>query len=336
MDKVLLFPLIVGFFITFLFVPYWIKKARKIGLVWEDMNKFQKNKVAGSGGVIVVMGFIISVLVYVSLKTFYFKSMENITDIFAITTSVLMLTSIGLIDDLFGWQHGGLSKKLRMFLCLFAAIPLIVINAGESQIGLPILGVVNLGLIYPLVLIPLGIVGASTTFNMLAGFNGLETSQGIILLSALGFVVYQTGTPWLAMVCLCMVVCLLAFYIFNKNPAEVFPGDSLTYSIGGVIAMVAIFGNIEKIAVFFFIPYILETFLKLNGGLNKHSFGKPNSDDSLEMPYEKVYGLEHLAIKIIKTRKKEVKENDVVYLINAFQIVVIAVGLVIFRTAIFK
>ncbi|HIF03136.1 MAG TPA: glycosyl transferase family 4, partial [Nitrospinaceae bacterium] len=35
--------------------------------------------------------------------------------------------------------------------------------------------------------IPLGIVGAATTFNFLAGFNGLETGQGILIFSGLLF-----------------------------------------------------------------------------------------------------------------------------------------------------
>ena len=106
----------------------------------------------------------------------------------------------------------------------------------------------------------------------------------------------------------------------------------MTYSVGMMIAAMAIVGNVEKIAVFFFIPYILETILKLRGKLVKQSFGKPNKDGSLEMPYDKIYGLEHLAIKILKKIKssKKAYENEVVLLINGFQILVIVLGFVIF------
>jgi UDP-N-acetylglucosamine--dolichyl-phosphate N-acetylglucosaminephosphotransferase len=94
----------------------------------------------------------------------------------------------------------------------------------------------------------------------------------------------------------------------------------------------AILGNSEKIALFFFIPYILETALKLRGRLNKQSFGIPNKDGSLELPYDKIYGLEHLAILILKNIKpgKKVYENDVVYLINGFQVIVILIGFALF------
>ena len=65
-----------------------------------------------------------------------------------------------------------------------------------------------------------------------------------------------------------MVGALIGFYIYNKFPAKVFPGDILTYSVGALIAGMAILGNFEKIAVFVFIPYIIETILKSRGKLN--------------------------------------------------------------------
>jgi UDP-N-acetylglucosamine--dolichyl-phosphate N-acetylglucosaminephosphotransferase len=210
-----------------------------------------------------------------------------------------------------------------------------VVNAGVSEMAIPFIGNVNFGLLYPLFLIPLGVAGAGTTFNFLAGYNGLEARQGMLILSGLALVCWLTGTGWLAVICLLMVASLAGFWIFNMNPAKVFPGNSITYAIGGLIACAAIFGNIEKIAVFFFIPYIIEVVLKARGKLRKQSFGKPNKDDSLEMPYDKVYGLEHFAIKMLKRIKTNVYENDVVNFVNIIQLVTIVLGLIIFRTTIF-
>ena len=191
---------------------------------------------------------------------------------------------------------------------------------------------INLGLLYPLVIIPLGIVGAASTFNFLAGYNGLETSQGIIILSAISIITFLMGNKWLSIIGMCMVFSLAAFYIFNKYPAKAFPGNVLTYCVGALIAILSILGNIEKIVLFFFIPYIMETILKARGKLKKESFGKVNDDGSLSMPYDKIYGLEHLAIYILKKIKpsKKVYETDVVYLINGFQILIIIAGMIIF------
>ncbi len=333
MKNIVLVSILVSFIVTLIVLPHWIKKCRQIGLMWDDMNKFDRPKVAASGGVIVIMGFVLSILVYIAIRTVVISGDGISLKIFALLSIILILAIVGLVDDLLGWKHGGLSAKLRIFLALMASIPLIVINAGNHIVGVPFFGLVDLGIIYTLVLIPIGIAGATTTYNFLAGFNGLETSQGIIILSFLSFVSYKTGSRWLALVGLCMVASLLVFYFFNRYPAKVFPGDILTYSIGALIAAMAILGNFEKIALFVFIPYIIETILKLRGGLKKQSFGVPQSDGSLELPYNKIYGLEHLSINILKKIKKsgKVYEKEVVYLINSFQILLIVVCLIIFK-----
>jgi UDP-N-acetylglucosamine--dolichyl-phosphate N-acetylglucosaminephosphotransferase len=251
--------------------------------------------------------------------------------IFALLNVILLLAVVGLTDDLLGWRHGGLSVKFRLFFAFLASIPLVVINAGTSEITVPFYGLLDAGIFYALVFIPIGVAGATTTYNFLAGFNGLEAGQGIIILSFLSLVAYITGSPWLSVIGLCMIAALVVFYMYNSYPARVFPGDILTYSIGALIACMAILGNFEKIAVFMFLPYIIETFLKLRGRLKKQSFGSAQENGSVEMPYEKFYGLTHVAIFILKKFKKNANEKDVVYLIFAFQIFVCLVALFIFR-----
>jgi UDP-N-acetylglucosamine--dolichyl-phosphate N-acetylglucosaminephosphotransferase len=330
---ILYLPMILAFAITVTAIPFWIKKIEKIGIFWEDMNKFDKRKIAGSGGVVVLIAVILSVLFYISLKTFYYHAPEKIPEIFALTTSLLFLGLVGLIDDLFGWWHGGLSKRIRIMLCILASIPLVVINATNPSLILPFT-TLNLGLFY-LFLIPIAITGTTATFNFLAGMNGLEAGQGIIMLLGLSFVTYFTGITWVSLIGLCMVAALLAFLWYNKYPAKVFPGDVLTYSVGGLIGIMTILGNIEMIALFFFIPYILEVGLKLRGKLKMQSFAKPNEDNSLEMLYDKIYGLTHLSLFILKKFKSKVYEKEVVFLIWAFQVLVIIIGIIIFRGSIF-
>lgn len=334
-ELILIIPILACFFITLFLIPFWIRKAKQIGLIWDDMNKFKKEKVAGSGGLVVILGFIIGILIFIAYRVFILKSSEYLVEIISLLSSILLLAGIGFIDDIFGWQHGGLSKRSRIILVLFASIPLVVINAGHSLISLPIIGEVSLGLVYPLLFIPIGIIGATTTFNFLAGFNGLEAGQGIILLVALSLVSFFTGNSWLVIIGLCMTFSLLAFLFYNSCPARVFPGDSMTYAIGGLIAIMAILGNFEKIAVFFFIPYIIETILKIRGKLKKQSFGLPSKDGSLSLKYGKVYGLTHLSIGLMQKLNIKPTEKKVVLSIWAFQLVIIVLGFVIFAKGIF-
>ena len=315
----------ISFLLAVMTFPKWIRVCRKIGLTWEDMNKFGHPKnVASSGGVVVVMAFVLGVLSYIALKTFAFSGQVKSLEIFALLSMVLIFGIIGLVDDLLGWKNGGLSTRIRLGLAFVASVPLIVINAGNHLMNIPFFGLVDFGILYPLLVIPFAVAGVTTTYNFLAGFNGLESGQGILILGFLSFVAYTSGSPWLAIVGLCMVAALIAFYIFNKVPAKVFPGDIMTYSIGALIVGMAILGNFEKIALIVFIPYLIEMVLKLRGRLKKHSFGTPQKDGTLKMPYNKVYGLEHLAIKILGERATEKK---VTYLIHAFQILFILIAL---------
>jgi UDP-N-acetylglucosamine--dolichyl-phosphate N-acetylglucosaminephosphotransferase len=333
MNTLLFIPVLLGFLITFFSIPFWIKKTKEFGLTGRDMQKTTDEKVSEAGGICVVIGFMLGVLAYIAMKTFYFNTNpdDKILEIITLMSVILIAAFIGFTDDILGWKKG-LPKIIRVVFLIFASLPLVVISAGGLTSG-----GVNFGLVYPFLLIPLGIVGATATFNFLAGYNGLEASQGAIILSALSFATFFMGRTWISMIGLIMAACLAAFYLFNKYPGKIFPGDVLTYSVGALIAGIAIFGEVEEIAVFFFIPYILETFLKLRGRLKKESFARVNPDGSLEMPYDKIYGLEHLSIYLLKKIKpsKKVYEKEVVYLINLFQIIIVALGFVIFRGQIF-
>ncbi len=324
--------LFLAFALTAFTLPRWIQKCKDIGYVWEDMNKFNHPKnVAASGGVVVVLAFIFGVLSFIAIRTFVFSVNSINVSIFALLNVILLLAVVGLTDDLLGWKHGGLSVRFRLFFAFLASVPLVVINAGVHEAYIPFYGTIYFGILYPLVIIPVGIAGATTTYNFLAGLNGLEAGQGIIILSFLSGVAYLTNQSWLSVIGLAMVAALIVFYWHNKTPARVFPGDILTYSIGALIAAMAILGNFEKIAVFVFIPYIIETVLKLRGNLKKQSFGIPNSDGSLELPYEKIYGLTHASIFILKKCKNKVYEADVVYFIFGIQIFICLLALFIFR-----
>ena len=332
MEILLFVPILVSFLLVVVALPKWIKKSRITGLLWEDMNKFgHPRNVASSGGVVVVLAFVLGVLFYVAVKTFVIEGDGTTLNIFALLSVILILAIVGFTDDVLGWKHGGLSIRFRIFLALMASVPLVVINSGHHIINIPFLGPISVGLFYPLILIPLGIAGAATTYNFLAGFNGLEAGQGIIILSFLSFVSYATGSAWLAIIGLSMVSALVGFYLYNKFPAKVFPGDSLTYSVGALIAVMAILGNFERIALFVVIPYFIEIFLKSRGGLRKHSFGTPDKEGSLRLPFKKIYGLTHLSIFILSKFKKNVLERDVVYLIFVFQILICLLALFIFK-----
>jgi UDP-N-acetylglucosamine--dolichyl-phosphate N-acetylglucosaminephosphotransferase len=313
-----LFILIVAtsFFSTLFLTKVWIKVAKKFKLVGKDMNKYPKVEVPEGGGVAFILGTTFAVLVYVFIKTFYLGSTSNLVEILSITNVILLAGFLGFVDDILGWK-AGLQQWQKPLLTIPIAIPLMVINAGSSSMFIPFIGNVNLGILYPLLIVPIGVVGAANGFNMLAGLNGLEASMGTIILSTLGLVAYSNGALWLATIAFSAVFSLLGFLIFNRYPAKVFPGNSLTYAVGALIACVAILGNMERIAVFLFAPYFIELVIKAKNKFRTECFGIPQKDSSLKPP-KKVGSLTHILLKFAKSEKGVVYSLLVIEILLAF------------------
>lgn len=318
----------VGFFITFLIVPYWIKKAKTTNLTGPDIHKTDKREVAEMGGVVVLLGFLAGILSYVAIRVFAFHTNTYITSILAILTAALIAGTIGLIDDILGWKIG-LKQWQKPLLTLLVAAPIMAVNAGTRVMSIPFIGKIDLGTLYPLLIIPAFILMGTNGFNMLAGYNGLESGLGIIILSTLAYFSYITGSPWLAVVSLCMVSALLGFLFYNRFPAKIFPGDTLTYTVGALCAVIAIFANMEKIFLILFIPYIIQFFLKLRGGFKKESFALVKEDSTLIPGYEKIYGVENLTVRILNKLKVKTTEKMVVYALYFLELCCVGLAFVL-------
>lgn len=319
----LFIPFLLAFGVTFYLMPYWIRRAKQAGLTGKDVHKLSKPETSELGGVPVIMGFLVGILFYIGMETFYFGFTTRNLEMMAALITILITTIIAFIDDILGWKNG-LRQWQKPVIILLAALPLAVVNTGTSIMGVPFFDLVNLGILYPLLLIPFAVTGAANGFNMIAGYNGLETGMGIIILSALGFVAWVNNASWVTMLALCMVSALSALYYFNRYPAKVFPGNMTTYSIGAMIATVAIMGNMERIALVLFIPYFIELALKARGKFKKESFSKVLPDRSLIQPHKKFYGIEHVTVAFLRGLKGKAYEREVTHTILLIELMLIA------------
>jgi UDP-N-acetylglucosamine--dolichyl-phosphate N-acetylglucosaminephosphotransferase len=327
--------LLLSFVLTLFLTKKWIHSANASTLVGKDMNKPDKPLVPRSGGIVVAVVICFSLLSYIFLKTFSLLGIPsaNVIEVFAISATVLLAGFIGFIDDVLGWKDG-LGQLQKVLLTIPIALPLTVINAGQSIIQLPFIGTIDLGMLYPLLMVPIGIIGGTNGFNMLAGLNGLEAAMGLEFFVVFGFTGLIVGRLWIAFIAFTVAACLLAFLVFNWYPAKIFPGNSFTYSIGALIATIAILGNMERIGLWLFILYYLKFALYLRGRFidkmgDVQAFAKPNEDGSLELPYEHIYDVTHLSIWILKKLKAKVYERDVVVFILAVQALIAISGMLL-------
>jgi UDP-N-acetylglucosamine--dolichyl-phosphate N-acetylglucosaminephosphotransferase len=293
------------------------------------MNKYNSTQVAEAGGIAVIIGICFGLLIFIFIKTFYLAADSNIIFIFSLITAVLLIGFIGFVDDILGWKVG-LKQKHKFLLTIPVALPIVVVNAGHSMMNVPFLGNIDFGILYPLLLIPIGIIGASNGFNMLAGFNGLEAGMGIIILSALGYIAWSRELYWILLLVFICVASLLAFLVYNMYPAKIFPGDSLTYTLGTIIATIAIFGNMEKAAILLFIPYIIEFILKSRAKLKAECFGVPDQSNMLSSPSRKCYSLTHVILNHFpKVFRRNLKEYEVVSILYIFELFFVYLALVV-------
>jgi len=323
--------LAVSFFITLSLTQRWIRSAKSAKLFGKDLNKYGKPLVPEAGGIAVALAVCFSLQIYIFLKTFYWKTTTHLVEAFAISAIVLLAGFIGFTDGILGWKRG-LTQFKKVLLTIPIALPLMVINAGHSEMDIPFFGLVDFGLIYPLLLVPVGVIGAANGFNLLAGYNGLEAGMGLIIFTTFGVAGLIVEKYWISLIAFIVSASLLAFLYFNWYPAKVFPGDSLTYSIGSLIAAIAILGDMERLAVWLFLLYFIEGLLYFKARVldkagDVQAFGRPNEDGSLEMPYEKIYDTTHFAIWFLKKVKEKVYERDVVRFLLFVQFLIALSGI---------
>ncbi len=307
--RIILISMIFGFFAALLSSKWIIRYLRKIGLTVKDMNKKNKPLVPLSGGTIVLAGVLTSYLAFIFLQTFYYNNSEYVINVFAVLNVILLITFVGFIDDLLinksKDESGGLKQWQKPLITLFASIPLIVVNAGNSVMYVPFLGEVNFGLIYPILFIPIGVIGAANMVNMFAGYNGLEAGLGLVYTFMLGLYGYFNELYLGALISFVTFASLIVFYYLNKYPAKVLPGDSLTYLLGASLASIAIVGNMEKVALIVSIPFFIEFILKLRGKFNVNSYGYYEKG-KIKSFYDKIYSIPHIFARTGKFTEKQI------------------------------
>jgi UDP-N-acetylglucosamine--dolichyl-phosphate N-acetylglucosaminephosphotransferase len=318
----------LSFAISYLAVPVFNKFMIAAGIVGRDIMKKKSENIPDMGGPGVIAGFLAGIFIYISLEVFALKNSADLINILASLNTILLITLIGIFDVLTALmkkrEGQGIFERLKrrgipswfyFFIPLPAAIPLMAVNVGVTYMTLPLIGRVELGLIYPLVLVPLAVLCCSNATNFLAGFNGLEAGMGFVLLSAIGVFALFTNHLAAAAIALTFAVALLSFFRYNWF-GRVFPGD-LNYTIGAVCACVTVLGNMEKFAILCFTPWILEALLKALSRFKAENFGILQPDGTVKPREQKIRSLTHLVM-----RSGHFTERQVSTLLILFEVVV--------------
>ncbi|VDM76033.1 unnamed protein product [Strongylus vulgaris] len=175
-------------------------------------------------------------------------------------SSVLSLsTSVSYFFDVISSSPGGsttvvIPLTIRTLLAPF--VPSWIFQTVPSTINIHYLYYVFMCMV---------VVFCTNAINILAGINGLESGQALVIASSVVvFNLIQVNRVedqhWDHMLSLYFLIpflaCTLALYQFNKYPARVFVGDTFCYWAGMTLAVVSILGHFSKTMILFLIPQV--------------------------------------------------------------------------------
>ncbi|EYE97580.1 UDP-N-acetylglucosamine--dolichyl-phosphate N-acetylglucosaminephosphotransferase [Aspergillus ruber CBS 135680] len=186
--------------------------------------------------------------------------------------SLQCIVILGLGDDLLDirWRH-------KVLIPAFGAIPMLIVyfvDFGVTQVVVPAplqhyLGdMLDLGYLYYVYMAAVAIF-CPNSINMLAGINGVEVAQSLViaLLLIVNDMLYLapiTPFPHPAMdshlfsiyFLLPFVGVSVALLCHNWYPSKVFVGDTYCYFAGMVFAVVGILGHFSKTLLLLFVPQV--------------------------------------------------------------------------------
>lgn len=257
---------ILSILISLIIFPFVIRSSLASGMTTVDAHKRGKPTIAEPGGLTTIIAFIFSFLtIIVIIVIFQNLAEENINLLPEFNNefgniiltlpkylggllAVVIAGLIGLIDDIFGrsvrWRE-------KIFLGFLPSFPLIILEI-ENRIS-----VLDFGIFYGLIIIPLGMNFAFNSYNMLAGYNGLETGLGIISFATIFVISLWINNPTILIFSACMLGALLILFYYNKYPARVLIGNSGTLMLGAALFVVIVLGDIETLALGIFLLYFI-------------------------------------------------------------------------------
>jgi len=307
---------ILATYVSILFLSSYMLES---GVTFTELNK-KARILPSSGGVAVAFGFAIGILSYVFGGSFVYVPKASLESLFAVVISVTLIAFVGFLDDInvrtkFTKGTGmkdvrkGLKQWQKPLLTFVGAIPLVAINAGQSTAVLPFIGMVNLGIIYPIVIVPLAVVFVANAVNLLGGFDGMIT--GTTLIASLGLLVYSVffGTYTGAIISGVLAASIFVLFLYHKYPVKILPGDSFTYGVGAAIAAAIIIGNMEAFGLIVILPFVIEFLFHLRGKFKTSDLGIPQKDGTMKPRYGgKIYSWTHIIMNLRPLREWEVAQ----------------------------
>jgi len=225
-----------------------------------DQHKAGKPLIPNGLGVIYVLFSSVYLFsLYISGRV---TSINGISAPLTLAVCILFGGFMGLLDD---WMD--LKWRYKAFMPLIASLPLVYLTSSNpglyrTEISLPFLGVViDFGISYFFVIIPLIIMIVTNTVNQLGGLNGLETVCPAIVLAGLLATSELLLQPYFILM-LGPLLFWLALSVLNFQ-GKIFVGNSGSFAIGITIAAFAVITDLKLCMAVSILPFVINSILIL-------------------------------------------------------------------------
>ena len=103
----------------------------------------------------------------------------------------------------------------------------------------------------------LWIVGIINAINLIDGLDGLASGVTLIILITLSWLAYEIGKIELMLLMVVLIGSIVSFLSFNRPPASIFMGDSGSYFLGYLVAILSIWVCEKSTGTISFIPLLI-------------------------------------------------------------------------------
>ncbi len=223
-----LFCLAIAFTITFLAIPVIINVAEMKKLYdMPDARKIHQVAITPLGGIGIFAGF-----VFGCLLTINFKYSSEFQYFIAATMVIFFL---GLKDDIL--VISPIKKFIGQVLAAF-----LIIYYGRIQIRSMhgFFGIHELPEMFSLLISYFSVIVIINSFNLIDGVDGLAGTLGLMSSALFGIYFLSAGMEPYYVLAFSLCGSLIAFLIFNFQPAKIFMGDTGSLLIGVVNAILAL------------------------------------------------------------------------------------------------
>jgi len=223
-----LLSIAISFTITFLAIPAVINVAEMKKLFdMPDERKVHHAPITPLGGLGIFAGF-----VFGCLLTLHFGQYAELQYFMAAS---LVIFFLGLKDDIL------IISPIKKFIGQVLAAFIIIYYGGiqiHSMNGF--LGVYQLPEMFSLLLTYFAVIVVINSFNLIDGIDGLAGSLGLISTVIFGTYFLNVNMLPYAVIAFSLAGSLLAFLIFNFQPAKIFMGDTGSLLVGTINAILVI------------------------------------------------------------------------------------------------